>query len=97
MADVDIKGIDKVALVQALYNCAQPLGLGYPHYTPEPLTQEEAEDLADTPWLDYVRRRLMKRSVAGDTMRTDLYNRDNGQGAAEQIIEAVRSRKAVAR
>jgi len=93
VAEVSIEGIDKVALVQALYAGAKCQGMGIFAFKEGPLPQEQAEDLADAPHLDYVRGRVMKCSVAGDTMRTDLYNRDNGPGAAEQIIDALRVAK----
>ena len=93
MAEVSIEGIDKVALVQALYAGAKCQGMGVFVFRAGPLDQEEAEDLADAPHLDYVRGRVMKCSVSCNTMRTDLYNRDNGPGAAEQIIDALRVAK----
>lgn len=89
MSDVSIKGVDKVKLVEALYERARPQGMGWLHATSEPLTRELLEDMAKAPWLDYVRGRVMKLSVAGDTMRVDLYNRDNGGGAAEEVLAKV--------
>jgi len=90
MADVSIKGVDKVKLVKALYNRARPQGMGWMHATIEPLTMEVLEDMAKAPWLDYVFGRVMKLSVAEDTMRVDLYNRDNGPGAAEGVLAMVK-------
>jgi hypothetical protein len=90
MAEVNIAGIDKVALVQALYANAKCQGMGQLAYKSGPLPQKEAVTLSEAAHLDYVKGRVMKCSVAGDTIRTDLYNRDNGPDAAERIIDTVR-------
>lgn len=43
---------------------------------------------------DYLYGRPMKVEINGKTLRTWLYDRDHGQGAAEQAIAAVRERHA---
>lgn len=45
---------------------------------------------------DYLYGRVMKVNLSGDTLRTALYNRDLGHGAAERIVAALRASKAVA-
>ena len=42
-------------------------------------------------WLDidYLSGRVMKVNLSGDEMRTDLYNRDNGAGSAEAIVNSL--------
>lgn len=95
MAEVSIAGLDKVALVQALYAQAQPLGMGRLQYTPGPLAEAEAAQLAEAPYIDYCHGRVMKVSLQDDTLHTDLYNRDNGEGRAEAIVAQVRAQQPV--
>lgn len=88
--DIDISKIDKAAVLAALYNASQPLGMGFMHYAPEDMTREEAAKLiaerGERPYFDYLKGRVMKIDLSGDTLRTALYDRDNGAGAAEQAI-----------
>jgi hypothetical protein len=54
------------------------------------MTEEEAAELLKTEtYFDYLRGRVMKIDLSGDELRTDLYNRDLGQGAAEAIVNAI--------
>jgi hypothetical protein len=89
--DIDITGIDKARLLMALYAKAQPLGLGRLQYTPEPLTYEEASGLlSQATYFDYLRGRVMKVDLSGDVLRTGLFDRDNGEGAAARAVDAAR-------
>lgn len=45
--EIDISGIDKAELLAALYNEARPLGLGYLHYDPTPMTREQALEIME--------------------------------------------------
>jgi hypothetical protein len=76
------------------------------------MTADEARDIIEgkstgglMPWeaddakrlrFDYLHGRVMKVDLSGDTLRTALYNRDIGHGAAERIVAALRASKAVA-
>lgn len=93
---VDIKGINKAELLAALYNNSKPLGLGILHYTPENMTKEEAEEiLKEDTYIDYLKGRVMKVDLSKDQFDTYLYNRDNGEGAAERIVEQLKETKNV--
>jgi hypothetical protein len=87
---MDITGLDKAEVLAALYNRAKPLGLGFSQYTPEKMTKEEAQSILDeygkTKYFDYLKGRVIKVDLTNNEIRTDLYNRDNGQGAAENIL-----------
>ena len=37
-------------------------------------------------YIDYYEGRMIKSNLSGDTFDTYLYNRDNGKGAAEKIV-----------
>ena len=41
-------------------------------------------------YFDYVDGRVMKVDLSGDELHTGLYNRDNGIGAAEAVIDTLR-------
>ena len=89
---MNIAGMNKAVILAKLYDSAQPLGLGFLHFTPEPMTIEQAQKLldeSDDKYFDYVKGRVMKISLASDEMRTDLYNRDNGEGKAESILATI--------
>lgn len=88
---MDIKGLDKAEVLAALYNASKPQGMGFLHYKPQDMTRDEAQRILDglgkDPYIDYLQGRVMKIGLGGDELRTNLYNRDNGPGAAERVIE----------
>jgi len=85
---MDISHLDKAEVLAALYNRAQPQGMGFLHYTAEDMTTEQAKKLLDDgqTYFDYVFGRVMKVDLKGDELDTWLYNRDNGIDAAENVI-----------
>ena len=92
---VSIAGLDKAELLAALYERAQPMGMGFFHYVPGPMCLDEARGLLrGGGYFDYVKGRPLKIDIAGDYLDTRLYNRDAGSGAAERVIEALRARSA---
>jgi len=92
---IDITGLDKVAVLTALYNASRPLGMGFLHATPGGLSPEDAKlELARTEphglYFDYLRGRVMKVSLSADMLDPRLYDRDNGEGAAARAISKIR-------
>lgn len=84
---MNIKEKNKAKILAALYNASRPLGLGFMDYDPKDMTIEEAEELLKTQtYFDYHKGRVMKVDLSKDELWTALYNRDNGQGKAEEII-----------
>ncbi len=89
-----IAGLNKAQVLTALYNAARPLGMGFLQYSPEPMTEEEAQKLLDaTPdaSFDYLKGRVMKISLAQDEIDGWAYDRDNGAGSVERIIGVLRA------
>lgn len=90
---MNISGLDKAKILAALYNGSQQQGLGFLNDSGRsPMTPEEALKEFDNNLgfrFDYLRGRVMKVDLAGDDLDTWLYNRDNGEGAAESIINAI--------
>jgi len=85
---MDIAGLSKATVLATLYNNAKPLGMGYLHFDPQPMTDAEAQALLDEgqTYFDYVKGRVMKVDLSKDELRTGLYNRDNGPDAAETAL-----------
>ena len=56
--------------------------------TPSDMTEQEAQDLLDDggAYFDYLKGRVMKVDLSGDELCVRLYDRDNGQGAAERAL-----------
>jgi hypothetical protein len=89
---ISIKGMNKATVLAALYNASRPQMAGFLQYDPKPMTTEEAESLLkQTTDFDYLQGRVMKIDLAGDDLETWCYNRDNGQDAAENVINALRN------
>ena len=72
---MDISKLDKAEVLAALYNRAQPQGMGYLHYKPEDMTVDEARKMLDDieeqghrPYFDYVHGRVMKVGLGSDEM-----------------------------
>ena len=92
---MNIAGLDKAEVLAALYNGSRQQGMGFLQTRgAEDMTVEQArEELAknERGHFDYLHGRVMKIDLRGDELETWLYDRDNGQGAAEAIIDALRS------
>ena len=92
MKTIDITGLDKAEVLAALYNCSQPLGLGFLHFDPKPMSTAQAKLLlSEQSYFDYVQGRVMKVDLKSDTeLKPWLYDRDNGEGAAARAINTLR-------
>ena len=90
MQNISIAGKNKAKILAALYNSAKAQGLGFLHFTPEPMTEEQAVELLEkTQYFDYLQGRVMKVDLSGDELNPRLYDRDNGQGAAEEALRGI--------
>ena len=93
---INIKGKDKADVLRALYNYAKPQGMGYLHYNPKPMTYFEAETILKVEgrkgslYFDYILGRVMKVDLTSDEEFDEtLYDRDNGEGAAQRALDRV--------
>lgn len=92
---VNISGLTRAAVLAALYNASRPQGMGFLQYTPKPMTEAEAGELlaesGPRPYFDYLQGRVMKIGLDNETeLDAGLYDRDNGAGAAQRAIDALR-------
>ena len=68
---IDVTDADLIKLIQEAYNLSAPQGLGFLHFTADPLSDEEAQQLIDSAandrgiaaGLDYVKGRACKLTV----------------------------------
>lgn len=88
----DISGMDQAKVLAALYNASRSQGMGFMHFDTTPMSVDEARELLQRmSYFDYLKGRVMKLELKGDDLDTRLYNRDNGEGAAELVIDSVRA------
>lgn len=91
---VDISNKDKAEVLASLYNRSHPHRLGYKEFTPEPLSIKEAKELLNNQTVfDYLKGRVIKINLSNSVINTSLYNRVNGEGAAERAISLCRNIK----
>lgn len=90
---IDIKGLDKAVLLAALYNNSKPLGLGFLQADPKPMTPEEAACHIAREGLrfDYLKGRVMKVNLEGDSLDPWGYDRDLGEGHAASVVENLKA------
>lgn len=93
MATVSIAGLDKADVLSALYNASRPQGMGFLTYDPKPMERNEATRLLEgNQYFDYLNGRVMKVDLSSDMdFSAGLYDRDNGEGAAERAVAALRN------
>jgi hypothetical protein len=91
---VSIAGLDPADVLAALYNASHPLGMGFLQYDPEAMSNEEATQLLkQTRSFDYLKGRVMKVSFGSDALEAKWYDRHNGQGTAQRVIDELRRTK----
>jgi len=88
---MNISKLSKAKVLAALYNGSKVQGMGIFQAKPGAMSEAEAQKLLDSgqTYFDYLHGKVMKIDLSGDELETWLYNRDNGQGSAERIIESL--------
>lgn len=89
-----IDDLDKIDVLTALYNRATQVP-GLRKYPSMPLSRDEVKAIIDSgrTHFDYWLGRAMKITLSDD-LDTSGYNGANGEGAAEEALEALRQQKA---
>ena len=91
MAVIFFDDLDKALVLAALYNGAKAFGKDIKSYNPEPMTYAEAKKLVlKKKQFDYINGRVLLVIFIEDTFNSKLYNKNNGQDAAEIIVESLR-------
>lgn len=107
MALVDIKGLDKAAVLVVLWYNSRMQGKSSSGYKGE-LTLRRAKELIEQHrhtylkgeeriYFNYLNGKVIKIDLAPDVIDTCLYDRDNGEGAGENAIEKLRLALKIAR
>lgn len=93
---IDISGLDKAAVLAALFNASAPQGLGFLQSGrgPQTMTTAVAKGFIDQQGnlhFDYVLGRPLKCNLDGDEFDPWGYDRDNGgEGTAKKVIDRLR-------
>lgn len=86
MKRVDITGLNKAGVLQALYAIARPRGGPNRSFVLGPLSTFEAQDrLRVSLSLSDFKGRIMNVDLSGNDFGPQLFDRDNGPGAAAAI------------
>jgi len=85
MEKIDISNKNKASLLASLHNHTKAIGLGVLHDAGRDMTIEEAQKIIDEHehdemYVDYLWGRPLKVKLSDDEIRTDLYDRDAGEG-----------------
>ena len=90
---VNIKGLDKAKVLKALYDNSKIKGMGFLQAVPEgTVTVEHCRELLKKhTYFDYLYGKVMKVDLSNDDeFREYLYDRDNGDGAAQRAINSIK-------
>ena len=108
MSKISIAGLDKAAVLAALYNRSAPIGAGFLQATPGDMTVEEARQYLGagddrsrmfpsvarkTLYFAYLTGRPLKVDLSGADFETGPSDRDNGQGAVARIVAKLRAQQ----
>lgn len=89
----NISGLDRKQVVQALFTAASHQGMGVLGSSQDrnnKLTDQEAEKVIQAKKVGYLKGRSMKLNFDGDQLDVTLYNRDNGDNAAQEVLHELR-------
>ena len=95
MAKIDFGELDleKALVLAALYNGAKPSAKEIKKYDPQPMTVQEAKSIIFGRFgkenFDYIKGRTLLIIFVEKTFNAKLYNKNNGDGSAETIIESL--------
>ena len=93
MSMIDIKGLDKVEVLLGLYNGSHVQGLGFLQAVDNYTIKDAREDYEHSDgYFDYLHGRVLKVDLSGDSFDGWLYDRDNGEGAAQKVIDEIKKK-----
>ena len=97
---IDVSKLDLLEIVKAAYDLSKPIGMGFIHYTPEPLTNEEAASLIDLTSsivvaLDYVKGRCVKFTVFKHNNKFYINDKwyDHTESDLQELLERASTEK----
>jgi hypothetical protein len=91
MPKINIRGLNKAEVLQALHNGTKCLGMGVLHDIGEMTFEQAVSDLLGaTPYglyFGYCHGRPLKVNLSGDEFDPGLYDRDSFEGNAAQTLQ----------
>lgn len=91
---IDIRGIEKVALLAALYNAARPGASDVFNTRTAPMTGSEAQDIINRTkgplCFSHVKGRALMVNITGDALDAAKYDEKNGKNAAKEVVARLR-------
>lgn len=92
MSGVFIGDLNKVILLHALWMNSPVAAFFKMNGVPAPSFDEsQAQDAVKTDYIDYFCGRVIKSDLSGTHVNPRLYDRDNGSGSFERIVNMVRN------
>lgn len=89
--EVNISGIQKIALLRALWE-AQTVASFFA-YQPRPkFSESEAEQVVTESYIDYFCGRPIKMDLSGDTLNPQLYDRDAGARKCASVVNKLKKK-----
>lgn len=65
--------------------------MGLLDFTPENMTEAEADKILELETqFDYLKGRVLKVNLSGDSFDSRLYDRDLGEGSAQRVINSIK-------
>jgi hypothetical protein len=97
MATVNIKGLDKVALLKKMWENTQPASFfSLCPQAPVPTWDiEAAAKVISDGGIDYFQGRAIKADLSGDEVDSRRYNRQAGEDVLERIVKSMRTNEDV--
>jgi len=87
---ISLEGLNKAEVLRRLYNASRTQGIGIIHFRNEDMSLDEASALLErTSRFDYIHGRVLKVDLSTNQLDPWLYDRDNGNGSAEAVIQAL--------
>jgi hypothetical protein len=96
--EVDITGLDKKAVLKELWKNSKPAAFFAMNGFPAPANCDDTEvnrifSTGDC-YADYLCGRVIKTSFKTNTLNPWGYDRDNGAGAMQKVVDAMRAKPA---
>ena len=88
--EVNIQGLDKVALLRALWARQKPAAFFIHGFGESPPFDAVAAAAATAGYIDYFAGRAIKTDLSTDTALPRLYDRDAGDGAMAEVVAELR-------
>ena len=90
MTQVDIRGLDRVRLLKALWEKSPVASFFWINGRTPPKWDENLATKAVLNYIDYFQGRVIKSDLRDDMINPRSYDRDNGEGAFQRIVDEVR-------